>query len=93
MNTKAESPKTLPPADPQTGFLGIYTALYPSPQTWKTELNFRQGDLLCVLEKRETGWWKAKKRTKPGERSPVGWVSGSFLMVVSVDFASSGMLS
>ncbi|KAI9373174.1 hypothetical protein BJX61DRAFT_397962 [Aspergillus egyptiacus] len=63
------------------GFVGIYTALYDYQPQAQGELELREGDLLCILEKSaEDDWWKAKKKAdRDDEDEPEGLVPNNYV--------------
>ncbi|KAF7589895.1 cytoskeletal protein binding protein [Aspergillus hancockii] len=63
------------------GFLGVYTALYDYQPQAQGELELREGDLLCLLEKsEEDSWWKAKKKAeREDEDEPEGLVPNNYI--------------
>ncbi|KAL4872212.1 hypothetical protein BDV12DRAFT_162494 [Aspergillus spectabilis] len=63
------------------GFIGVYTALYDYQPQAQGELELREGDLLCILEKSpEDDWWKAKKKAdRDDEDEPEGLVPNNYV--------------
>lgn len=62
-------------------FIGVYTAVYDYQSQGDDQLSFKEGDLLCVLEKPEDDdWWKAKKKGDTlDEDEPVGLVPSNYV--------------
>lgn len=63
------------------GFVGVYAAVYDySPQA-ENELEFREGDILYILEKSdEDDWWKAKKKAaSEDDDEPEGLVPNNYV--------------
>jgi hypothetical protein len=65
-------------------FLGVYTAIYGYTAQNSTEINFEEGDLLCVLEKpADDDWWKAKKKgDSVDDEEPVGLIPNNYVKEV-----------
>ncbi|EAW15132.1 cytoskeletal protein-binding protein SLA1 [Aspergillus clavatus NRRL 1] len=63
------------------GFLGVYQAIYDYQPQGDGELELREGDLLCVLEKNnDDDWWKAKKKAdRDDEDEPEGLVPNNYV--------------
>ncbi|KAL2824489.1 hypothetical protein BDW59DRAFT_147421 [Aspergillus cavernicola] len=63
------------------GFSGVYTVLYDYHPQAQGELELREGDLLCILEKgEEDDWWKAKKKAaRDDEDEPEGLVPNNYV--------------
>jgi hypothetical protein len=63
------------------GFLGVYTAIYDYQPQAQGELELREGDILCLLEKsEEDSWWKAKKKAeREDEDEPEGLVPNNYI--------------
>ena len=63
------------------GFLGVYTAIYDYEPQAQGELELREGDLLCILEKgAEDDWWKAKKKAeRDDDDEPEGLVPNNYV--------------
>ncbi|RAH83867.1 hypothetical protein BO86DRAFT_308612 [Aspergillus japonicus CBS 114.51] len=63
------------------GFLGVYTVVYDYEPQGAGELELREGDLLCILEKsEEDSWWKAKKKAdRDDEDEPEGLVPNNYV--------------
>ncbi|KAA8907323.1 hypothetical protein FN846DRAFT_700295 [Sphaerosporella brunnea] len=62
-------------------FLGVYTAVYGYTAQNSNEINFEEGDLLCILEKpADDDWWKAKKKGNSVEdEEPVGLIPNNYV--------------
>jgi hypothetical protein len=65
-------------------FLGVYTAVYGYTAQNSGEINFEEGDLLCVLEKPvDDDWWKAKKKgNSVDDEEPVGLIPNNYVKEV-----------
>ncbi|KAL3475372.1 hypothetical protein BJX99DRAFT_160000 [Aspergillus californicus] len=63
------------------GFTGVYTAIYDYHPQAQGELELREGDLLCIIEKsEEDSWWKAKKKAdRDDEDEPEGLVPNNYV--------------
>ncbi|KAL4784229.1 hypothetical protein BJX76DRAFT_222736 [Aspergillus varians] len=63
------------------GFIGVYTAIYDYQPQAQGELELREGDLLCILDKgAEDDWWKAKKKAdRDEEDEPEGLVPNNYV--------------
>ncbi|PWY89345.1 hypothetical protein BO70DRAFT_285960 [Aspergillus heteromorphus CBS 117.55] len=62
------------------GFLGVYTAVYDYEPQGEGELELREGDLLCILEKSDDDWWKAKKKAdREDDDEPEGLVPFNYV--------------
>lgn len=75
------------------GFTGVYTAIYDyNPQSGE-ELELREGDVLCILEKSDIDdWWKAKKMASdPEEEEPTGLIPNNYIEEV-YSYSSSSPL-
>src|ERR1700712_965058 len=61
-------------------FLGVYRALYDYVPQADNEIAINEGDLLCVLEKGDDDWWKAKKKARSNEEDePEGLIPNNYV--------------
>jgi actin cytoskeleton-regulatory complex protein SLA1 len=62
------------------GFIGLYRAIYDYAPQADNELAISEGDLLCVLEQGDDGWWKAKRRAlSEDEDEPEGLIPENYV--------------
>lgn len=62
-------------------FKGVYTAVYDYLSQSEGELELREGDVLCILEKSDIDdWWKAKKMaSNPEDEEPTGLIPNNYI--------------
>ncbi|KAF2674541.1 hypothetical protein BT63DRAFT_419825 [Microthyrium microscopicum] len=61
-------------------FIGVYRAVYDYAPQDDNELTVKDGDLLCIVEKGDDGWWKVKKKAQSDEEDePEGLVPENYL--------------
>jgi hypothetical protein len=58
---------------------GFYIALYNFVGADKNELSFKEGDILAVLERDDSGWWTGLNFNATAERRAEGWFPGTYV--------------
>ncbi|XP_071108291.1 osteoclast-stimulating factor 1-like [Haliotis cracherodii] len=64
--SSAPRPTRPPPPVPKPGQVKVVRAMYRYDAQQNDELTFDEGDLLYILDKTDTSWWKAKCGSKVG---------------------------
>jgi actin cytoskeleton-regulatory complex protein SLA1 len=61
-------------------FIGLYRAIYDYAPQADNEIAIREGDLVCVKEKGDDDWWKAKKKAQSDtDDEPEGLIPGNYV--------------
>jgi hypothetical protein len=61
-------------------FIGVYRAVYDYEPQADNEIAIQEKDLLCILDKGDDDWWKAKKRAlSEDESEPEGLIPGNYV--------------
>jgi ankyrin repeat protein len=80
------SRKPPPPPKAKPGHVQVVRAIYPYTAQQKDELTFNEGDLLYIIEKSESGWWKARVGGSKGKEGliPANYIEASTETVENV---------
>jgi hypothetical protein len=62
------------------GFIGLYRATYDYVPQADNEIAIQEGDVLCVIQKGDDDWWKAKKKAQSDtDDEPEGLIPGNYV--------------
>jgi hypothetical protein len=62
------------------GFIGLYRATYDYAPQADNEIAIQEGDVLCVIQKGDDDWWKAKKKAQSDtDDEPEGLIPGNYV--------------
>jgi hypothetical protein len=62
------------------GFIGLYRATYDYVPQADNEIAIQEGDVICVIQKGDDDWWKAKKKAQSDtDDEPEGLIPGNYV--------------
>lgn len=62
-------------------FIAIYTAIYDYEAQNTDQISFKEGDILCIIEKpADDDWWRAKKKGDTlDDEEPTGLIPSNYV--------------